>query len=159
VSKDVGSWSATNCTAFEQHSMERPPRSVYLQRDRRRYSRTMTKKLAIGLASALALLGACALSAGFIADAWMARWIDTALSQAPFTKASHGAVRYALWQGRLAIDDLSFETSLPALRWLRAEHLEFDGVGLLLGRSRGDLRLTAVRGQKIEAANDDFRQS
>lgn len=120
-----------------------------------------TKTLAIGLAGAIVLLGAGALGAGFIAQGWMAHQVDAWLAAPPFTKSSHGALRYALWTGRLEIDDLAVESAAPALRSLRAARVEIDGggPGFLLGGGSGDPRLSVLRAQQAELTTADFHAS
>ena len=115
----------------------------------------MTRKtLAAGLAGAI-LLGAIGLGADIGADRWMAHRLDQALAQAPVTKASHGAIRYSLWRGRLDIDDLVVETSLPAFPSLRAAHVAATGIGprYLLGLGAGDVALSGVAAEKLELAS------
>ncbi|HXZ02545.1 MAG TPA: hypothetical protein VEI03_21310 [Stellaceae bacterium] len=110
-----------------------------------------TRTLAIGLAGAVLLLGAGAVGAQFLAQAWMARQVDAWLAAPPFTKASHGAVHYALLEGRLAIDDLALESASPALQSLRAAALEIagGGPGFLFGGGP-DLRLAALGARQVE---------
>ncbi|MGO8917187.1 MAG: hypothetical protein ACLQJR_14875 [Stellaceae bacterium] len=119
-----------------------------------------TKTVAIGLAGAILLLGAGAPGADFLAQGWMAHQVDAWLAGPPFTKASHGALRYALWRGRLEIDDLAVESASPALRSLHAARVELDGVGprFLFGGG-GDLRLAALRARQVELARADSQES
>lgn len=116
------------------------------------------KKLAIGLAVLIVVLGAGALGAEFAAQAWMTQQVDAALAQPAVTKASHGALRYSLWRRHLEIDDLAVETDVPELRSARAAHIEIDGVSPFIAAG-GDLIVPAMAARALEVTGDTLHQS
>src|SRR6185312_13036877 len=121
--------------------------------------RDMTiKKLAIGLAVLIFILGGGALGAEFAAQAWVTQQVDAALAQPAVTKASHGAVRYSLWRRHLEIDDLAAETTFPELRSTRAEHIEIDGVSPFGMAAGGDLVVPAMAARGFEVHGDALHQ-
>ncbi len=118
-----------------------------------------SKKLAIGLAALIVVLGGGALGAEFAVQAWMARQVDAALAQPAVTKASHGAVRYSLWRRHLEIDDLAVETAFPELRSAHAQHIAIDGVSPFGMAAGGDLIVPAVAARGLEVTSDTLHQS
>lgn len=116
------------------------------------------KKLAIGLAVLIVVLGAGALGAEFAAQAWMTQQVDAMLAQPAVTKASHGAVRYSFWRRHLEIDDLVVETNVPELRSGRAEHIEIDGVSPFIAAG-DDLVVPAMTARALEVTGDTLHQS
>lgn len=115
------------------------------------------RKLAIAAAAVVALLAVGAGIALLTAQFWMVRWLDSVLSQPGVAEGGHGAVRYSLWTGHLAVDDLAVTVIAPARQSYRAAHLEADGVGprflIDLAQGKTALQLKALRGRQVAAEN------
>lgn len=118
------------------------------------------RKLAIAAAAAVAFLAAAAGIVLLTAQFWMVRWLNSVLSQPGVAEGSHGPVRYSLWTGHLAVDDLAVTVIVPVRQSYRAAHLEADGVGprFLIDLARGTtaLQLKALRGRQVAAENGEL---
>ena len=115
------------------------------------------RKLAIAAAAAVAFIAAAAGIVLLTAQFWMVRWLDSVLSQPGVAEGSHGAVRYSLWTGHLAIDDLAVTVIAPVPQSYHAAHLEADGVGarflIDLARAKTAWQVDALRGRQLTAAS------
>lgn len=118
-------------------------------------------RIAVRVGAALVLLAAAGLGASFGAERWIRHRLDAELAAAPFTKASHGAVRYSLRQGALDIDDLMVETALPEPSAAQAAHLRIEGLGLrwLLGAGAGEIGAERAAAERLELVRGDRRTS
>jgi len=113
------------------------------------------RKLAIAAAAAVAFVAAAAGVVLLTAQFWMVRWLDSVLSQPGVAEGRHGAVRYSLWTGHLAINDLAVTVIAPVPQSYRAAPLEADGVGARflvdLARGKTAWQVDALRGRQLTA--------
>ena len=113
------------------------------------------RRLAIATAAVVALLATAAAVILLTAQFWMVRWLDSVLSQPGVVEGSHGAVRYSLWTGHLAIDNLAVTVLGPVPQSYGAAHLEAEGVGprflIDLARGKTAWQVDALRGRQLTA--------
>lgn len=119
-----------------------------------------TRNLAVAGLAALVVVGAGLFAAGPVAQREMVRHVEAALAQPPFREASHGAIRYSPWRGRLEIESLAVKTDLAALQSFRAAEITVDGLGpALLFRGGGDVALDEIRAREVEATEGALKAS
>jgi hypothetical protein len=112
----------------------------------------VARKIVLALAGVTLVVAVAAVVGELVMRGWAVQQVDLVLSRPPFTKASHGAVTYSLLRGRVSVDALQAETSVPEIPALSAAHVDVDGVGILDLRAAGrdSLSLSSVAAEQLD---------
>lgn len=121
----------------------------------------MKSKLVIGAVAGLGVLAAAAFGAERYAQGRAAELVEAMLARPPVAKATHGAIRYSLWRGRIDIDDVTVEKAQDVVHRLEAAHIGIDGIGLfaLARQGQGGLRADAIEFDQFSMSGDDGQRS
>lgn len=116
----------------------------------------MKTKLVTGVVAVIVVLAAVAYGAQRYAQGRADLLVEAILARPPIAKATHGAVHYSLWRGRIGIDELTVETAPGAAHRLQAAHVEIDGIGpwALARQDPGDLRADAIELDEFSLRDD-----